>query len=133
MSEETLSGSTPENADDGKPDRDEPVHGHDHEMDETDGMEAGMPIGTEDLARHYYAFFARRAWVHLGKIAPARGDDAKEDPALAKFTIDLLGAMLPVLSRRLGEDVARELQRELTQLRLNFVSVAAPGQAGANG
>lgn len=64
-----------------------------------------------------------RADVHLGfRPNPYTGLIARND-AQARMAIDAFGALLPVVNSQIQPDVARELERVLNDLRVNFVSI----------
>lgn len=80
-----------------------------------------------------------RADVHLGfRPNPYTGLIARND-AQARLAIDAFGALLPVIQSQIEPQVARELERVLNDLRVNFVSITGlklpnnPGSGGAGG
>ena len=80
-----------------------------------------------------------RADVHLGfRPNPYTGLIARNDTQ-ARLAIDAFGALLPVIQSEIEPQVARELDRVLNDLRVNFVSITGiklpnnPGGAGGFG
>ncbi|HEY0073189.1 MAG TPA: DUF1844 domain-containing protein [Abditibacteriaceae bacterium] len=80
-----------------------------------------------------------RADVHLGfRPNPYTGLIARND-AQARLAIDAFGALLPVIQSQIEPQVARELDRVLNDLRVNFVSITGiklpnnPGPGGFGG
>lgn len=64
-----------------------------------------------------------RADVHLGfRPNPYTGLIARNDTQ-ARMAIDAFGALLPVIKSQIEPEVARELDRVLNDLRVNFVSI----------
>ena len=80
-----------------------------------------------------------RADVHLGfRPNPYTGLIARNDTQ-ARLAIDAFGALLPVIQSQIEPQVARELDRVLNDLRVNFVSITgiklpnSPGPGGLGG
>ena len=80
-----------------------------------------------------------RADVHLGfRPNPYTGLIARND-VQARLAIDAFGALLPVIKTQIQAEVARELDRVLNDLRVNFVSITGlklsptPGDASSFG
>ena len=64
-----------------------------------------------------------RADVHLGfRPNPYTGLIARND-AQARLAVDAFGAILPIVKAQIEPEVARELERVLNDLRVNFASI----------
>jgi hypothetical protein len=73
-----------------------------------------------------------QAWIKLGLWKDPTTGDLQADLPQAKIAIDCVAALVGVLEPHLTDSQRRELQRLLTDLRLNFVQRSAEAPSAAS-
>lgn len=81
--------------------------------------QALLPVA--DLLRVFMAELNVRAWIHMGLIANPTDNKETRDMAQARLAIDCIYALVEKLSPHVQPKERDELQRMLTDLRINFV------------
>jgi len=87
---------------------------------------AGMHMETEPLVRVLVSVFDMHAWRSMGLVADHSGE-VKKDLAAAQTAIDCLAFLLGKIERSLEDGERRDIQRRLTDLRMNFVAKSREG------
>ncbi len=78
-------------------------------------------LKVDDLLALTLVQLISKAWSYLGLISHPETGEIKRDLDQAKLAIDSIEAIYPLIKSRLGDDERRNIELELTNLRLNFV------------
>ena len=80
-----------------------------------------VQLAIRDLVRIFIAELSMRAWIHMGLIANPTNNLIVKDLPQARLAIDCVAALFEKIAPSLTPAERDELQRMLTDLRLNFV------------
>lgn len=78
-------------------------------------------LSVADLVRVTMVQLSMSAWIHLGLLANPGDNKVAKDLAQARLAIDCIAALVEKLSPTVQPQEREELQRMLTDLRMNFV------------
>ena len=78
------------------------------------------PIPVKDIILMYLYTLEGKAWAYLGLTGHPETGKPKKDLAEAKIAIDAIVSLLKIVENMLSPDEKREIQDQLTNLRLNF-------------
>ena len=85
-----------------------------------EGQEQPAPADVYDLLRFTLGIFLNQAWIHLGVRAAPGTTETVTDLPKARVAIDTAVAIYEKLKPTLSDAECREIELELTNLRLNF-------------
>lgn len=86
-----------------------------------DEQGAAAPVNVVEVALWMIQEMQAHAWVKMGLWKDPITNDLHEDLPQAKIAIDCVAALFGVIQAHLSEAQRREMERLLTDLRLNFV------------
>ncbi len=78
-------------------------------------------LKVDDLLALTLVQLISKAWSYLGLISHPETGEMKRDLDQAKLAIDSIEVIYPLIKDRLNDDERRNIELELTNLRLNFV------------
>lgn len=83
------------------------------------------PINVTDLILWMVDEIQAQAWIKMGLWKDPVLGELQTDLRQAKIAVDCVGALVEVIKPHLSEAQRRDLERLLTDLRLNFVQRSA--------
>lgn len=83
--------------------------------------EKTVKLSMEELIILFFNTIAARCWARLGLTRDEYGE-LRQDLREARLGIDVLDAVLRVMEDELGEDLRRELEGVVANLKLNYVN-----------
>ncbi|WP_231848558.1 DUF1844 domain-containing protein [Thermotoga caldifontis] len=83
--------------------------------------EKPMKLSMEELIILFFNTIAARCWARLGLTRDEYGE-LRQDLREARLGIDVLDAVLRVMEDELDEDMKRELEGVVANLKLNYVN-----------
>ena len=89
---------------------------------------AGMHMETARLLRVLVSVFDAHAWRSMGLVADYSGEVRKDMPS-AQLAIDCMSFLLGKCEPTTEEGEKRDLQRRLTDLRMNYVAKLRDGDS----
>lgn len=78
------------------------------------------PIPVKDILLMYLYTLEGKAWAYMGLTSHPETGKPKKDLAEAKTAIDTIEALFKIVEEKLTPEEKKELQVQLTNLRLNF-------------
>ncbi len=87
---------------------------------------AGMMMPTAALLHALVAVFDNHAWRSMGLVADETGE-VRKDIATAQTAIDCLAFIVGKIEGTLEDSEKRDIQRRLTDLRMNYVAKLREG------
>ncbi len=82
---------------------------------------AEKELKIDDLLAITLVQLISKAWSYLGMVSHPETGRIKRDLDQARLAIDSIEVIYPLIKDRLGEEERRNIELELTNLRLNFV------------
>jgi hypothetical protein len=77
-----------------------------------------------NVVRFSLSMFMQQAWVSLGLLAVPGTSETRQDLQQARIAIDVAGFLLSKLKEQASNEEMENLERELTNLRLNYARKA---------
>jgi hypothetical protein len=78
------------------------------------------PIPVKDILLMYLYTLEGKAWAYMGLTSHPETGKPKKDLTEAKAAIDTIEALFKIVEEKLTPEEKKELQVQLTNLRLNF-------------
>jgi hypothetical protein len=89
---------------------------------------AAMQMDIRTLALAMLAVFDGHAWRAMGFLADPKTGETTKDLSSAQLAIDCVQFFLGKLENGMGDTERREIQRRLTDLRMNYVNKLREGE-----
>ena len=86
------------------------------------------PLKVHELLLLTWISLRDKAWAYLGKVSHQETGEILMDLKEAKLAIDSLEAIYDLLKEKVKKEELKPLEMDLTNLRLNFVSLANKGK-----
>jgi hypothetical protein len=88
---------------------------------ESETAEAALPVTVHDVLRYAIRLFHSQAWQSMGLVPDPATNNIVKDLAQARIAIDCVAFLLMKLEPAAAPAERNELERLLSDLRMNFV------------
>jgi len=78
------------------------------------------PVAVKEIILMYLYTLEGKAWAYLGLTSHPETGKPKKDLNEAKTAIDAIASLFKIIEDKLSPDEKKEIQVQLTNLRLNF-------------